>query len=93
MLQIANAAMDHLETFSRRGAAKVVALDQCRAQSAHRSITSCACAERTRTDDQNVVLSVVELVEIASHIYVERTRAPERCMFDADRKLSPNACR
>jgi hypothetical protein len=58
VLQVADAAVNHLEAFSRRGAAEIRALDQRGAQTAQGRVARRSRTERTRSDDQHVVFTI-----------------------------------
>src|SRR5690606_719631 len=58
MLQIPDAAMDHLETFGRRAAAEVIALQQHGAQSPQGSVARRRGPEGTAADDEQVVFAL-----------------------------------
>ena len=56
VLQVADAAVNHLEALGGRGAAEIRALDQCSSQAAQSRVACGRRAERACADDQNVEL-------------------------------------
>ncbi len=83
MLQVADAAMNHLEAFRGSAAAEVAALDERGAQAEQCCFSRCCGAEGSTADDENIELSFSQLRGISVHCS-RLAQKPARCTFDAD---------
>jgi hypothetical protein len=68
VLQIADAAMDHLETFGRSAAAEITAFHQGRAQTTQCGVTSGCRTERPAADDEQVIFTPGQSSSTALHL-------------------------
>ena len=68
MLQVADAAVNHLETLGRGAARKIPLFDQGNAQAAQRRVPGRSGAERPAADHQHVELIACEFLEVALHV-------------------------
>ena len=68
VLQIADAAMDHLEALGRGAAREIPLLDQRDPQAAQRRVPRRGGAERPAADDEHVELRARECLEMALHV-------------------------
>lgn len=78
VLQVTNAAVNHLEALGRGGAAEISAIDDRCAQSAQRCLTRCSGPERTAADDQKVELALGERMDVSLH------DVEDRALFNRD---------
>jgi hypothetical protein len=87
MLQIANAAVNHLEALGGGRAPEVRTLDQGSAQAAQRRVVRGGCAECSCANDQNVELSFDEARRIALHaIHLGNDNACNACSVPGSRQ-------
>ena len=68
MLQIANAAVNHLEAFGGGAAAEIALFDQGDPQSAQCRIPGGGGTERPAADDQHIELLGRQCLEVAPHV-------------------------